>query len=196
MRLSGRNKRVLIGALVVAGAAGVPALVWATCGVLAGTDVPAGELRFGIASNNGFFGYANAYNGGSTDELNLGANHEIGWLPPGWFYNVVFGAGVGDQSTQFCLKGTLRARTSAWNGTSCNGTKQGGDWIAELVVNTCGMPGDSLHRIHKDLTFFDFGFSPSIKTGVEVVDGVGNIVENGSDYGCYALSPQAGGCTR
>jgi len=141
----------------------------------------------GHAANGSFRFYANVFNGGSGDELNIGANRAIGFLPQGQTFAIHFATATADSGTTpgGCLFEFLEADVTSFDGANCTGRQTRSD-TRTYVINTCAT--QVLWRSQTSLIFPSVPFSPSIKTEAFVVASDG--VVEASDGGCFNVSPE------
>jgi hypothetical protein len=147
------------GALSLAGALGVAGHAGAeSCTNIGLTTVPVGEMLAGLGGGPaGLTVYAHMYNSlSSTNELRVGPDHTIGFLPGGQSFDIAWANAAADTTTSLCLKVTFRARlTAVGPGANCFGNTVGGPWDVDTVLDTCstrdGVYRGQFETRHQDL---------------------------------------------
>jgi hypothetical protein len=163
----------------------IPGAAEADCEILPGNPVLAGMMRAGHAADGSFRFYANVFNGGSGDELNVGANRAIGFLPPGQTFAIHFATATADSSTRSCIFELLEADVTSFSGPNCTGSQTRSE-THMYVINTCAT--QVLWRSQTSLIFPSVPFSPSIKT--ETFVKASDLAVDAKDGGCFNVSPE------
>jgi hypothetical protein len=167
--------------------------VEASCQNLANSVVYAGVMSIRLGAAADLKVYANAFNGGSHHELDIGANHTIGFLNPGQSFTLAVGTATADVQPDACVVGNLEARFSWYlNSNTCAGSPTGSD-VRSIVLNTCGAI-QQYWRAQRSLVFTGVGNAASYRISLNA--NVPRSLKEAAEDGCFrvASSDSASAC--
>jgi hypothetical protein len=184
------GKNWFMGVTMTVAAIFAPMAARADCENLGGQTVIAGALRGGLAAGTGgVTAHVNAFNGGSSAELNIGANHTIGWLPAGEVFAIGYATATADSHPQVCVMFELGVDVNWYGQPNCEGLSNGMD-TRSYVINTCG--GAHVRwRSQNTIMFPGMGFAPSFKSTLAATV---NHVQKAFEEGCFNISTDPSGC--
>jgi hypothetical protein len=180
-----RKPARVAGAVLCATACGMlSAPAQASCQDLTNQTVYVGVMSSRLGAAGDVITYVNAFNGGNHHELDVGANHTIGFLPPGHLFKIAVGTATADLHKDACINSNLVATLSWYDNATCSGTEVGEDFRSTLM-NTCSGTV-TFWRAQRSLIFKDMGNAASFRISLDV--NVPSLHREVREDGCFRVA--------
>jgi|tagenome__1003787_1003787.scaffolds.fasta_scaffold20693979_2 hypothetical protein len=184
-----KSARVLLVGVGAAACSLLSGSARASCEDLSNQTVYVGVMSARVGAAGDLKLYVNAFNGGNHHELDVGANHTIGFLAPGQSFILAVGTATAqiDHSGR-CYTAFLNA-TFSWylDNNTCSGTPAGTD-VRAIAMDTCN--GPILWRGQKSLFFPGIGNAASYRISLNV--NVPRSTKEVQEDGCFRVASVQG----